>query len=144
MMSFTHKQLMNKYHVQKTFAKNRNIEWQFTFESWIEWWGDDIDKRGSNKDSLVMARYKDQGPYHPNNVRKATVSENTNERNSRYLKEIMTTIGIFASIDQARQALKISISGLKYRIKRYPEQYYFTKEIYHSQTHSNNYTHYNI
>ena len=78
-----------------------------------------------------MARTGDIGPYHPDNVRKATVSENTNERNSRYLKKVMTPFGLFPSIQETANALNISITGLKKRMKRLPEQYYFTKEIYH-------------
>ena len=69
----------NKYHNQKVRAKRRGIEWQFTLESWIVWWGDDLAKRGSKKGCLVMARYNDEGPYHPDNCRKLTVEENTLE-----------------------------------------------------------------
>ena len=123
--------LMHRFCEQRNRAKRRGIEWHFTFEEWVAWWGDDIDKRGNSKDSLVMARTGDIGPYHPDNVRKATVSENTNERNSRYLKEIMTPFGLFPSIQETANALNLSISGLKKRMKRLPEQYYFTKEIYH-------------
>ena len=73
------KKYRGSYSGQKYKAKNRNIEWQFTFESWIIWWGIDITKRGHKRGQLVMARYKDQGPYHPDNVRKATCSENVKE-----------------------------------------------------------------
>ena len=71
-----HKQ---KYNSQKNSAKRRGIDWQFTFESWLNWWGDDIINRGKYKGQLVMARYGDQGPYHPNNVYKATTKENQND-----------------------------------------------------------------
>jgi hypothetical protein len=57
-------------------AKKRGIEWQFDYETWVKWWGNDIDKRGPYKDQLVMARYGDTGPYHPDNVFKCTASEN--------------------------------------------------------------------
>ena len=59
--------------------KKRNIEWQFTFEEWLDWWGDDIHNRGILKGQLVMARYGDIGPYHPDNVRKTTVEDNVKE-----------------------------------------------------------------
>ena len=73
-----------KYQTQYDNAKYhaihiRNIEWKFTYDSWVAWWGDDIANRGPRKGQLVMARYKDQGPYHPDNVRKATAEENCGE-----------------------------------------------------------------
>jgi hypothetical protein len=59
----------------------RNIDWQFTYDTWVEWWGEDITKRGPYKGQLVMARHNDIGPYHPDNVRKATCTENCSEAN---------------------------------------------------------------
>ena len=54
----------------------RNIDWHFTYESWLEWWGDDIVNRGNKSGQLVMARKGDIGPYHPDNVVKITCNEN--------------------------------------------------------------------
>jgi hypothetical protein len=68
-----------QYHNQKVRARIRNIEWQFTYDTWMEWWGEDIVNRGSKSGQLVMSRFNDSGPYHPNNVRKATVNENSIE-----------------------------------------------------------------
>ena len=69
-----------QYYNQRYAAINRrNIEWHFTYESWLAWWGDDIVNHGPGKDQLVMARHGDIGPYHPDNVRKATNSENCSE-----------------------------------------------------------------
>ena len=68
-----------KFITQRTGARNRGIEWYFTFEEWMAWWGDDIANRGNRSGQLVMARYKDQGPYHPDNVRKITCNENHSE-----------------------------------------------------------------
>ena len=69
-----------QYQVQYQNAKNcaleRNIDWQFTYESWIEWWGNDIVNRGPYKGQLVMARNEDSGPYHPDNVYKSITSDN--------------------------------------------------------------------
>lgn len=67
------------YHSQRHSAIKRNIEWHFTYDSWIDWWGEDIINRGIRKGQLVMARNGDQGPYHPDNVRKATTEENLKE-----------------------------------------------------------------
>ena len=69
----------SQYDNAKQCAKQRNIAWQFTYDEWIAWWGDDIVNRGPRKGQLVMARHKDTGPYHPTNVRKATCSENCSE-----------------------------------------------------------------
>jgi hypothetical protein len=66
----------NEFHSHKSRAKWRGIEFEFTYDTWIEWWGDDITKRGSKKGQLVMARKGDQGPYHPDNVFKLTQEEN--------------------------------------------------------------------
>jgi len=68
-----------KYYSQRSSARGRNIEWHFTFESWFAWWGDDIVNRGRKSGQLVMARLGDQGPYHPDNVYKATTKQNHNE-----------------------------------------------------------------
>ena len=68
-----------KFYNQRRNALQRGIEWQFTFEEWLDWWGDEIEKRGRRKGQLVMARFNDEGPYHPSNVRKAMCSENCSE-----------------------------------------------------------------
>ena len=95
------------YASQRKAAENRGIDWQFTYEEWVNWWGDDFDKRGKSSESLVMARKGDVGPYHPDNVDKKTAAENLAEGNnfmngrywetrgqSRALK-IKTPYGIF-------------------------------------------------
>ena len=69
----------NKFLDHRLHAKKRGIEWQFTYEEWINWWGDDIANRGPRKGQLVMARFNDSGPYHPNNVQKLTVEENVRD-----------------------------------------------------------------
>lgn len=75
----TRTEICRKYHNQKVRAKRRGIEWQFSLNEWIAWWGDDLEKRGSKKGCLVMARYNDCGAYHPDNCRKLTTEENTLE-----------------------------------------------------------------
>lgn len=78
------KKYYNQYYNAYTCAKQRGIEWHFTYESWIEWWGDDIVKRGPYKGQLVMARNNDIGPYHPDNVYKSTSSDNCSIAVIRY------------------------------------------------------------
>jgi len=68
--------MKQKYNTQKAGAKVRNIEWHFTYESWLAWWGDDIVNRGNKSGQLVMARKNDNGPYHPDNVEKITCNQN--------------------------------------------------------------------
>lgn len=69
------------YNCQKYSAYIRGIDWQFTYETWRNWWGDDIINRGRGRGKLVMARYGDKGPYHPDNVQKITLSQNSIEGN---------------------------------------------------------------
>lgn len=62
-----------KYHVQKCGAKRRGIEWRFTFETWVEWWEDNlgynwVKKRGKHRGQYQMARKGDKGAYSPGNV----------------------------------------------------------------------------
>jgi hypothetical protein len=63
-------QVRAAYLAQKANAKKRGISWEFTLDSWIAFWGDDIDKRGRGHDKLCMQRFGDVGPYHPDNVKK--------------------------------------------------------------------------
>jgi hypothetical protein len=70
-----------KFGTQKQNARKRGIEFNFSYEEWINWWGTDIDNRGKGKGKLVMARIGDQGPYHPNNVVKLTQEENLRDGN---------------------------------------------------------------
>ena len=74
---------------QKNNAESRGIEFLFSYEEWLDWWGDDIDRRGVAQSStgrkvfgnrLVMARHGDVGPYSPSNTKKITCSENAAER----------------------------------------------------------------
>ena len=72
-----------KYWMQKVSADKRNIEWQFTFEEWYGWWGEDFDLRGCKKGQLVMARKNDLGPYHPDNVYKQECGANVSDMRKR-------------------------------------------------------------
>ena len=61
---------------QRAKAHSRGIDWEFTFDSWIAWWGEDFDKRGRDGTELVMARRGDTGPYSIENVTKITARQN--------------------------------------------------------------------
>lgn len=123
--------MKQKYYDQKRHAKDRNIDWQFTYETWLEWWGDDILNRGYYKGQLVMARHNDEGPYHPNNVRKATVEENINEAqvgNNNAGKLIKTPKGIFKSRREAIDAYGINPSTMRKRLNKRPNEYYYIEK----------------
>ena len=66
----------SNYADQRRNSKKRGIDFQFTYEEWLDWWGDDIINRGKQKGQLVMARHGDTGPYHINNVFKCDCSSN--------------------------------------------------------------------
>ncbi|CAB4158475.1 hypothetical protein UFOVP700_13 [uncultured Caudovirales phage] len=74
------KRYRRAYFAQRRLARQRNILWLFdSFEQWLDWWGEDIVRRGRRRGQLVMARYNDTGPYHPENVRKITCGDNVRE-----------------------------------------------------------------
>lgn len=64
------------YAAQERGAKRRGIAWEFSFEEWLSWWGDDIDRRGSREFQLQMQRNQDAGPYAAWNVRNGRPRQN--------------------------------------------------------------------
>jgi hypothetical protein len=131
--------LKHKYNVQKNSASIRGIEWNFTFEQWLNWWGDDINLRGRSKNSLCMARYNDCGDYSPENCYKSTTSDNiklgqlkndTSDKNRNRkisqakMKKIHTPFGIFDSRNEAAKNIGIHITTLYQRMKYHPQEYY--------------------
>lgn len=64
------------YASQKAGAARRGIEWQLTFEQWLDWWGDDIARRGTGSGQLQMQRFADSGPYALGNIRKGVPKNN--------------------------------------------------------------------
>lgn len=71
-----------KFINQRDRAKQRGIEWLFTYEEWLTWWGGDISTRGVTRDDLCMGRFNDAGPYSPANCYKTTMRENHKLRNN--------------------------------------------------------------
>ena len=71
----------NQYWAQKQNARRRGIDFEFTYDTWISWWGDDIALRGKGRDKLVMARKGDTGSYHPDNVVKMLNQDNVSQGN---------------------------------------------------------------
>lgn len=68
-----------KYSRQRLRAIERGIQWLFTFETWVSWWGDAYVKRGRRSGQLIMGRYGDVGPYSPFNCYKTTPAENVKD-----------------------------------------------------------------
>lgn len=64
------------YRSQKSGAKQRGIAFELTFKEWCDFWGDDIDRRGTGCDDLQMQRFGDSGPYALWNVKKGTPKQN--------------------------------------------------------------------
>lgn len=58
-----------KYSVQKRHAKQRGINWEFTFEDWWDMWqkSGKWDDRGVSTGQYCMCRFKDEGPYSSTN-----------------------------------------------------------------------------
>src|SRR5690348_2149718 len=76
---------LKKFEVAKIHARERGIEFLFTYQEWITWWefhlGPDwLKLRGKLKHQYCMARKGDTGPYHPDNVECKTVSENCSDK----------------------------------------------------------------
>lgn len=140
---------LSAYSQQWRDAKGRGIDFQFTFDEWIAWWGDDIHQRGNRANNLCMARLGDTGPYHPNNVYKCTKAENSSHTHvnkpqcGRFIrtpefianqrlkhlgqgvKRIKTPLGIFKSCKDAAQAENKSACAISNKTRTHPKQYYY-------------------
>jgi hypothetical protein len=70
---------LKAFTAHRSNAKQRGIGFEFTIEDWWHWWQTDDRwvRRGRGKDSFVMARFGDVGPYSITNVYCSTVSENS-------------------------------------------------------------------
>jgi len=131
-------------------SRVRNIEFKFTYEEWINWWGVDILKKGRKSGQLVMARYKDQGCYEPTNCYKSTCNANVSLKHkgeTHYWspkareamskthkgrlvpwveKPFMTPQGLFKSKAEAHRQLGLDMS---YYMRTRPTQYYYVKDV---------------
>ncbi len=70
-----------KFAIQRGKAKDRNIEWELTYEQWIKIWTDSghLHERGCRRGQYVMARKGDKGPYSADNVMIITNRQNSQE-----------------------------------------------------------------
>lgn len=70
-------QYLQAYYAQKSGAAHRGIDFLLTFKEWCDFWGEDIDRRGSGPNDLQMQRFADTGPYALGNIRKGTPKQNS-------------------------------------------------------------------
>lgn len=64
------------YNLQTHQARKRGIEWKLTYQEWLAWWGDDIERRGVGHDKLQMQRFHDKGAYEIGNIKKGYPRDN--------------------------------------------------------------------
>ena len=102
------------YMDQKGLARRRNIDWQLTYEQWLSFWGNDIEKRGVGIGKLQMCRYKDLGPYKLGNIFK-----DTHERNcvKWYHNGIEIDNVYYNTIGEASRELNIIPQTINWRCK---------------------------
>jgi hypothetical protein len=90
------------YYTQKHNARLRGIEFLLTFKEWCDFWGEDIDRRGSGPNDLQMQRHADTGPYAIGNIRKGTPKQNsaTAERMRRKRETEAAAAELQAALDR--------------------------------------------
>ena len=69
-----------QYGQHKQNANRRKINFELTYEQWLEIWGDKISLRGVGRGKYCMARNNDQGPYSVDNVKIIPFEENNKEQ----------------------------------------------------------------
>jgi hypothetical protein len=69
-MPISYKTPKGKYIAQKRQAKQRGIEWQLTFDGWMDLWvqSGKWELRGTKRGQYVMGRRGDVGPYSKDNI----------------------------------------------------------------------------
>tara|TARA_R110000744_G_scaffold62608_1_gene129143 strand:+ start:187 stop:483 length:297 start_codon:yes stop_codon:yes gene_type:complete len=70
---------LENYRWQRNGAKSRSIEFNITYEEWLDWWGDDIELRGKGKGKLCMGRHNDTGAYELGNISKIEFGQNVTD-----------------------------------------------------------------
>ena len=69
-----------KYRAHKRNAAQRGIDFELSFEQWLEVWGDKLDSRGRHADEYGMCRFMDRGAYKVGNVFIGTPAKNGRTR----------------------------------------------------------------
>ena len=101
--------LRRAYMSQKAGAKQREIAWLFTFDTWLDVWESSgrIHERGPGRNQFCMARTNDAGPYSPDNVRITT-----NEDNWKEAAEVTSARAAFAPHDEGAGFSRPSLTQL--------------------------------
>ena len=68
-----------KYQSHRSNAKRRGIEFDLTYDEWLEIWGQKLEDRGRLSGQYGMLRTRDEGGYTVGNVRIGTPKENQQE-----------------------------------------------------------------
>lgn len=82
-----------RYKQQRMRAKQRGIEWQFTFPTWWKTWQDSGKWPERSVAGYVMARYGDSGPYSPTNVHIILQADNMRETHQNHRAKGLTVRG---------------------------------------------------
>jgi hypothetical protein len=122
--------LKNKFWNQRRRAKERNIEWQLTFDQWLSIWEQSghLAQRGRTKGKYCMSRKGDTGPYSIDNVKIILFEQNNIDQhiyNETKIgkfnsKKVQTPLGIFESRKLASLAHNVNHDTMGYRIKHWP------------------------
>ena len=124
-----------RYNNQSWTARQRGIDFNFTFEEWYNWWlSNGVDKETApaeytHSNRLEMCRFNDQGPYEDGNVYCGTHKQNMKDRDTSkfahmFEKKIHTPYGVFDSRKKAAEFLGIRPQTISYRIRTKDEYYY--------------------
>lgn len=126
------KTALKRYREQRRNASGRGIPWQLTFKQWVDFWGDDIGRRGVGRDKLCMQRYLDRGPYALGNIIKAVPSQNVRTmRNVRAAKLSQARAELLEAVLRAAEARPFERQD-KWDGLTYDEMYVRKKHGYHS------------
>lgn len=110
---------LKQYYMQKAAANQRSVPFELTFEEWLNWWGDDVERRGrAHKDALVMALINPELGYRLGNIEKRTKGAHSSFNEKAFQKKsipIHTPLGEFASMSKAATAHKMYTMTVRQR-----------------------------
>lgn len=94
--------LKRAYSYQKARAKQRLIQWNFSFETWIAVWekSGNLHRRGKGAGKCVMSRVGDVGPYAEANV--VITPYEANARDARINKPTPSHVNALRSLGKGR------------------------------------------
>ena len=111
-----------KYVAHKASAKWRGVEFNLTFEQWMELWSPHLEERGIDSGSYQMCRFNDEGDYSVDNVYMATLAQNrydTKKLDSKTVEYIREVVALKerTQISLARE-LGVSHSTISFAVNR--------------------------